>query len=732
MNDVLTRLAQAAGIEDGWWDFFGSYRPVSDDTKRAFLAAMGFAVADDGQASASLHAFEERDWRRWLPPVVVAHQRHGAPEIVVTLPAERDNETIFWGLDEEIGIVHASRFVPTQLPWIEERWLDGRLVKRWRLRLPTLPPPGYHRFRLTTRDGALAESRLIVCPDRAWSPDHMEQGGRIWGVQTQVYALRSPHDWGIGDFGTLRELTAGSARLGAGTVGVNPLHALFPGQPEKFSPYSSSSRAFLNIIYLDVEAIPDYATCPEAQALAAELAAKRQELRNLEMVDYDGVAAVKRPVLEAIYAHFRREHLEGDRGRAFRRYQRDSSRAGELFATFEALQEKFLAEDNVYWRYWPEAFRNPGSTAVRDFAQEQRERVEFFWYLQWQADVQLAGVQDAATAGGMPVGLYRDVGVGVADDGAESWMQQHALATGVTIGAPPDPLAPKGQDWGLAPFNPLALREAGYQPFVEALRANMRHAGALRLDHAMQLQRLYWVPQGHAADEGAYIRMPVDDLFGILALESRRNRTVVIGEDLGTVPDGFRERMEAAGVYGYRLAVFERDHSGAFKQPDAYTEQALVALGTHDLPSLQGWWQGIDVASRQTLHLYPRDGQAEEEWRNREDDRRRLVQALQQQGLLPGGFPCGHDLSQEQRLALADAVHAMLERTPSRILMIQPEDVLGLVMQFNLPGTTDQHPNWRRRYPADGATILAHPRFLETARRLLHGRVAPEQRGKVA
>lgn len=733
MSEALTRLAQAAGIEDGWWDFFGNFRPVSDDTRRAFLAAMGFAVGDDGRIEASLRAFEEREWRRWLPPVFVAHERHGPPELIVSLPAGYDDAAFWWVLDEEIGVAHSGSFVPTRLPWAEERWIDGQLVKRWRFRLPSLPPAGYHTLRLGTGDKAQAETRLIVCPDRAWSPDHLEHGGRIWGLQTQVYALRSATDWGVGDYSALHALAEGAARLGAGTVGVNPLHALFPNQPENFSPYSSSSRAFLNAVYLDVEAIPDFQDCAEAKAMVADPAFRHRmdDLRRLDLVDYPGVAALKRPVLEAVFAHFRARHLNGDRGRAFRRFQQESGRAGELFATFEALQERFLAQGKGYWRHWPEEFRSPHTAAVQRYAEEHRDRVEFYWYLQWQADAQLAAVQASALAGGMPVGLYRDVGVGIADDGGEAWMQQHALASGVTIGAPPDPLAPKGQDWGLTPFSPLGLREVAYLPFIEAVRANMRHAGALRLDHVMQLQRLYWVPQGRAADEGAYIRMPVDDLLGIIALESRRNRTVVIGEDLGTVPDGFRERMFAAGVYGYRLFVFERDHQGAFKPPHEFTGQALVALGTHDLPSLHGYWQGTDVAERSRLHLYPREGQDEDERRSRDADRHKLVEALQRQDLLPGDFPCGGALSDEQSRQLADAVHASLDRTPSRILMVQPEDALGLVLQFNLPGTTDQHPNWRRRYPVEVSTVLNHPRIIETARRLRDSRVAPEQRGKL-
>lgn len=734
MSEALRRLAALAGIEEGWWDFYGTFRPVSDETRRVFLRAMGFAVDDDAQTDASLRACEERSWRRWLEPVQVAHEQDGAPEIAVTLPVGREQEEIDWVLDEEVGVAHTGRFRAADLPCIGEYWLQGRQMRRRLLRLPSLPTPGYHSFHIATHDRAEARMSLIVAPPLAYSPEHIERGGRLWGVQTQVYALRTGHDWGVGDFSALRELAAGMARLGAGTIGVNPLHALFANRPEHFGPYSGSSRAFLNLVYLDVEAIPDFADCDEARRMVGEPEFQRAlaELRGADLVDYIGAMRRKMAVLEAVFADFRVRHLDGDRGRAFRAFQVESGRAGELFATFEALQEHFLRQDPPlgYWRHWPEDYRRPDGAAVNAFALEHRDRVEFYWYLQWQADAQLASVQAACAAAGMPIGLYRDVGVGIADDGAEAWMNQDEMAPGVTIGAPPDPLAAKGQDWGLAPFNPVALREVAYRPFIEMLRANMRHAGALRLDHAMQLRRLYWVPPGRTADQGAYVTMPARDLFGIVALESRRNRCVVIGEDLGTVPDGFRELMFGSGVYGYRLFVFERDHAGAFKAPRDFTEQALVAVGTHDLPSLRGYWEGTDVAERRRLDLYPRPDMAEEEAAARAADRRRLVEALRREGLLGDDFPMEGHLDDGQAAALADAVHAYIDRAPSRIMMVQIEDVLGLSLQFNLPGTTDQHPNWRRRYPMDVAAVLGQPRLRETARRLL-GRSAPGQRAHV-
>ncbi len=731
MSDALQRLAQLAGIEDGFWDFFGNWRLVSDDTRRAFLAAMGFDVGDDTGVERSLAALEERGWRRWLEPVVVAHEPDGPPEIVIALPVSREDEDIAWVLDEDVGIAHQGSFRGAELPQLGEHWLDGKHIRRRLFRLPTLPPPGYHRFRIETHDRAEFETTLIVAPGTAYTPEHIERGGRIWGVQTQIYALREDRDWGVGDYTALRDLAARAGRLGAGTVGVNPLHALFPRRPEKFSPYSASSRAFLNVAYLDVAAIPDFADCDAAKAMVADPAFQNRlaELRGHELIDYVGVAECKMPVLEAVYASFRERHVDSDRRHAFRHFMSETGRTGELFATFEALQEHFLRQDPHlgYWRHWPETYRRPEAPAVQAFALEHRDRVEFYWYLQWQADAQLAAVQSTCDNLGMPVGLYRDVGVGIADDGAEAWMNQDEMACGVTVGAPPDALAPQGQDWGLMPFNPLALREAAYRPFVNMLRANMRHAGALRLDHAMQLRRLYWVPPGASAEHGAYVGMPARDLFGIVALESRRNRCLVIGEDLGTVPEGFRELMYGSGVYGYRLFVFERDDAGNFRPPEQYVEQALVAVATHDLPSLFGYWQAIDLEARRRLHLYPRAGMDDEEARARDDDRRKLVETLRGHQLLPDDFPTAGPLSEDQACRLAEAVHVFLDRAPSKLMMVQMEDALGIAMQFNLPGTIDQHPNWRRRYPRDVTTMASHPRLVDTARRLKDTRVAPGQ-----
>ena len=442
-TEALDRLAQLAGIEDGWWDFFGTWRPVSAETKRAFLAAMGFAVGDDAAAAASLAELENRSWLRWLDPVVVFDDTWGDPAVAVTMKAERDGDLIRWAMGEELGLVHQGEFRFGDLEFIEERVVAGCLYRRRRFHLPGLPPVGYNRLLLTAPDGGSGAMVVAVAPATAHVPAGMDDGKAAWGIATQVYALRSPSDWGVGHYGALRDLAVGAAKLGCASVGVNPLHALFPDQPEKFSPYSPSSRRFLNTIYIDVESIPEFAASRQAKRMFASpgFQAGLARIKGYPLIDYAEVAQARRPVLEACYEAFRAEHLdsEDERGGAFRAFQRRGGRVAELFCTFQALQEKFLKDGVGYWRHWPEAFRHPCSVDVTQFTVENRERVEFYWWLQFVADEQLKAAHEESVAAGAAIGLYRDLGVGIAGDGAEAWLEQEALALGVSVGAPPDP-----------------------------------------------------------------------------------------------------------------------------------------------------------------------------------------------------------------------------------------------------------------------------------------------------
>jgi (1->4)-alpha-D-glucan 1-alpha-D-glucosylmutase len=538
-------------------------------------------------------------------------------------------------------------------------------------------------------------------PARAYLPAALESGPGIWGIAIQLYALRGARDWGIGDFGALADFAARAAAAGAGTVGLNPLHALHLDEPERASPYSPTSRRFLNPLYIDVEAVPELADCPAAQQLMrtdtfqAELA----RLRAAEMVDYRGVAALKLRALALLHASFAERHAGGEtgRGRAFQMFRDTEGPALRRFAIFQALREERGGADPAQraWRNWPAELRSPQSPAVAAFAAEHAPRIGFFEYLQWIAHEQLQACARAAAP--MPVGLYRDLAVSVDPDSGEAWAEQEAIVSGFSIGAPPDAWNTMGQDWGLAPLNPLALRRQGFRPFADLLCANMKHAGALRIDHVLGLWRTFWIRHGDMPSEGAYVRYPFDELVAVLVAESQRARCIAIGEDLGTIPPGLREALARAGVLSYRLFYFEREGNIPYR-PEHYPRQALIAVGTHDLPPLAAYWRGDDLTMRAELGFFPEPGRIAEERAQRDADRAALAGALRAEGLLGDGVPGAPPIA---------AAYCYLSRAPSRIVMVQIEDALGLTGQINVPGTPDAPPNWRRRLPLDTAAIFA-------------------------
>jgi (1->4)-alpha-D-glucan 1-alpha-D-glucosylmutase len=542
---------------------------------------------------------------------------------------------------------------------------------------------------------------------RAYLPPALEAGPGLWGIALQLYSLRGPRDWGIGDFGRLAEFAARAAAAGAGAIGLNPLHALHLDEPERASPYSPTSRRYLNPLSIDVEAVPDFAESAEAQSLvhAEAFQAELRRLRAQTLIDYRGVAAAKLGVLDLLYKSFTERHLAAstERARAFREFRQAEGGALQRLATFQALREERGRRDPAQraWRNWPAELRDPATPAVAAFAAAHAERIGFFAYLQWIADRQLAAAATAAAA--MPAGLYRDLAVGADPDSAEAWAEPDAIVSGFSIGAPPDAWNTKGQDWGLAPMNPRALKRRDHRPFAELLAANMRHAGALRIDHVLGLWRAFWIRHGEAPHQGAYVRYPFDELVAVLTRESRSARCIAIGEDLGTVPRGLREALGRAGVLSCRLLYFERGPDGRPRRPPDYPRQALVAVGTHDLPPLAGWWRGDDLESRAALGFFPAPGQLETERTRRAGERAALMAAFRAEGLAGEGDGV-------PETPPVEAAHRYLARTPARLMMVQIEDALGLAEQVNVPGTPDAPPNWRRRLPFDVDAIFAAPR----------------------
>ncbi len=537
---------------------------------------------------------------------------------------------------------------------------------------------------------------------RCFQPAALEDGGRVWGLSVQLYSLRSRRNWGMGDFTDLATLVDLVASAGGDFIGLNPLHALFPDNPAHISPYSPSHRAFLNVLYIDVEAVPEFAACEAARCrhASADFQARLAALRATEVVDYIGVAEAKFEILPLLFAQFK----QTGKKKAFANWRAQQGNALESHARYEALQAHFRKTAGAWgWPAWPREYRDPAAPAVAAFAAAHADTVSYHAWLQWLADAQLAAVAARARERGMAIGLYRDLAVGANSGGSEVWSWQSIFAIangGASTGAPPDELNLLGQDWGLPPLVPHRLRAAGYAPFIDVLRANMKHAGALRIDHAMGLMRLFWVPPDTPATEGAYVHYPFEDMLGLVARESQDNACLVIGEDLGTVPEGFRARLFEAGVLSYHPLMFERYPDGQFRLPADMPRQALVAASTHDLPTLAGFWRGIDLAVRTQLMLFPSDALRLRLITERNWDRGRLLWALERAGLLPAGMGKDPAALPELTPAVIAAIHAYLARSPAMLLVVQPEDLFGLTEQINVPGTLeDQHPNWQRKLP---------------------------------
>jgi 4-alpha-glucanotransferase len=568
--------------------------------------------------------------------------------------------------------------------WGEERVVPENTVRRIREILgPELLTPPFP----------------IDAPERAYLPPALEGGARTTGIAVQLYGLRSRRNWGMGDFGDLARLIELAGRAGIGAIGLNPLHALFPGDPTRYSPYAPSSRLLLNVLYIDVEAVPEFATCEAARARVAstEFQDALAGLRAAPLVEYAGVSKRKLEILELLHAEYR-DRASGKRVGAFEAFCERRGRPLRALAVFEALSER-LGPD---WRDWPAQYRHPSEAELARIAAAHADRVGYYEYLQFLADEQLARASSLCRTVGMAVGLYIDLAVGVDINGAEAWRDQDVLALGVTVGAPPDLMNMKGQNWGFPPYHPGRLRETGYAPFVEMLRANMRGTGAIRIDHVLGLMRLYWLPLGAAPGDGGYVTYPFDELVAVIARESERHGCLVVGEDLGTVPTGLRERLRAARILSYRLLYFERDDDGSYLPPDTYPDLALAAVSTHDLPTLRGWWTGRDLGLRRELNLFPSPQVEERERRAREQDRQLLLEALAREGL----FADDPDMRWRE---FTVAVHRYLARTPAKLLMVQLEDVLGLEDQVNVPGTIGQHPNWRRKLPIEIERLFEQP-----------------------
>ena len=671
-DDSVYNLARRAGIVVDWRDYANRPHRVSLDTLRCVLAALGLPCETADDLSHSRRSLDEHV----VPPLITATV--GQP---VHLPVEGDSRP---RLRVAYDDGHVADFPVQETP-------HG-------IALSPISKCGYHQLEVGPKRLTLA-----VAPTRCVTVSDIAPSERIWGLAAQIYGLHSPDDCGVGDMAGAVALAKAAAQLKADALALSPTHALFAADPNHFSPYSPSSRLFYNPMHADAAAIFGEAKIAKARSEVADNGTNTHKEPSL--IDWRQSSRKKMAVFRHLFEDFFANEISVEPATAlakdFMRFCATHDAALSRHALFEALHASRLKMDQNEWNWqaWPVEWRDPKSPSVRRFAEKNKLEILFHSFLQWLADRSFAAAHQEIRNAGMRIGLIADLAVGMNSSGSAAWSEQKDVLVGLQIGAPPDLYNNRGQNWGLTTFSPRALRSSGFAPFIATLRACMRHAGGVRIDHAMGLMRLWVVPPGAEAKEGAYLAYPLDDLLRLTALESHQNRAVVIGEDLGTVPTGFRERLSAVGIYGMNVLWFERKQAG-FAGPQNWPTEVAAMTSTHDLPTVAGWWRGRDIEVRGQLGSVAN----EREQAGRDEDRRALWRAFREAKVASGKPP-----PPDQGARVDDAAVQFIACTPSRLALLPLEDALGLEDQPNMPGTIEQQPNWRRRYCGEAGQLLEQP-----------------------
>lgn len=669
---MLEKLLYLRGVVAEYFDYSGHRVPVPHEVRLKFLHAVGYDVTDDRTIQQAIFELDALPWTSWLQAFNILSLGDREYLDIRVHPDEKFNR-FSWQITTEAGAVINGQLVPGDLPEVGEYYIDGVRYSAHRQTLVGLPL-GYHQIALSSQDRQIRVG-LAVAPRRCFEKDGAS-AKRLWGISCQLYTLRSNRNWGMGDFSDLKELVELSAAAGMDMLGLNPLHAPYRAGADFASPYSPSDRRFLNPLYIDPERIQDFA---ESSAIREQFGSpsfqhKLAGLRALPLVDYDGVAALKYSIFEAMFQHFIRHHLlpDSERAHTFRHFVQQRGQSLAEFSDHES-------------RHGGLSFHS---------AKDPR----FHQYLQWLADGQLQQCQTLALDRGMPIGLMGDLAVGAVREGAEVEGRSALFCHHATIGAPPDPFAQAGQNWNLPALDPIALRRDNYQHFIDLLRANMSCCGALRIDHVMGLMRLWWCLPGLAG--GAYVHYPLEDLLAIVRLESHRNQCAVIGEDMGVVPDDLRARMAATAVYSNKVFYFERTADQQFKQPRDHQVDALLMVTNHDVSTLAGWWQGTDLQLRADCGVLSTERELPGLRQQRLEDKDRLLAWLQSQDLLPAswvGSSAGAASEKPFDMALCGAILKANARSQSSMMLFQLDDLQLIEAPVNIPGTYREYPNWRRK-----------------------------------
>jgi 4-alpha-glucanotransferase len=714
-QESLVQLAEAYGIQASYYDIWGKLREIPVSTLRKMLLATG---VDPGEPEEALQRLERLGWEQLAPPVLVFTQDRFPSELPFQLPtgAELPDNTLTSRLRVSLDVTGEDTnstvfsYSPEQITLREVKQINSDYYGRWSIPFPDRVNLGQHRFdlRVSLADKQHRRSiHVFVCPPRCYLPPSLHDNGKRAGIAISLYGLKSERNWGVGDFGDLKCFIHWAMEtLHVDVIALNPLHAVANRQPYNISPYFPSSRFYRNFLYLDIDSMEDYHSCPEAVEFVEMETTQKvlAELRSSELVQYERVAALKTQVLDLVFRRFLQQHwhnTEGitERGKEFRHY---IDREGDIldnFATFCALEAFFHEKDPEIWvwQQWPEPFREVRSEEVRTYRRTHWQSILFYKYLQWQVEAQLQTAQDLAHSLGASVGLYHDLALGADPSGADLWAYRDYFVPSVTVGAPPDDFALEGQQWGFNPPNAEHYHNNGYQLFIQEIRNNCRGGGALRIDHIMKFFRLFWIPQGSPATDGTYVEYDHQNMLPLLALESERNRTLVVGEDLGTVPGFVREVLQHFTVLSYRLLYFERESGGFFKDAASYPANSLATISTHDLPTLAGFWQSHDVFLRRDLGLLPSQAEFQASLRQRETDKELIIQRLVASGFLAEDSPSAREVPVELTEEVHQAVLGFIMSAPAKLAVISQEDLFRDLRQQNMPATVSEHPNWSHK-----------------------------------
>ncbi|MGL6312743.1 4-alpha-glucanotransferase [Vibrio sp. WXL103] len=691
--ELSTINSMGLHYEDTW----GNRKSISPENLAGMLSCLGYDVHNLDQEIATKS---------------IKLQVKGIEALTISFDTSKFSFTL--SLDEEIEVERLKIIIfkecgnTVEVPLshssvcIEEQSgrFDSNIVS-YRVTVEKFIKHGYHTIKLICDGQVLANgtSHLIIAPNKCFVPSCLESGDNLWGTTVQLYSARSKTNWGVGDFSDLKYILEQTASFGGDFVGINPIHSLFVSDSTKVSPYSPSSRKWLNVIYIDVTSVPGFEVSEAVQELYNSTAfqTKLASVRANEFVDYKSVMDLKLSVLTLLYNEFKSRAQDSVDVLRFGEFVKENRDALWSHATFDAISFALKnTEQYQDWRAWPEELRVPTSNTVSEWATDNFESVEFWAFLQWLAFEQLADAQETAKARGMRIGLYKDIAVGSDRSGFDLWEAPSIHVDTVSLGCPPDFFCPSGQNWGFPPFSPEALREQGYRPYADLIAANMKACGALRIDHILGILRQWWVPNNTTADRGVFVNLPVEELLAVISIESHRNQCLVIGEALGTVPEGILQTLKDKEIFSYRVSWLETDQHSEYYHPSEYEKKAITSISTHDFAPIIGYWQGVDLELGEKAGLFSNPEDLEALRINRDTCRQKMLQMISNSSST-GGADQYNFVDEEELKAMNYRFQALMAETSSQLYAVQIEDLLNMRTPANLPGTYDEYENWRRK-----------------------------------